>query len=169
VVQFYAGWTVVNVVIEGPDGGGKSTLARTLSDALDMRVQQGSGPPKRPGEIERRTRDYLAMRSTLFDRHPCVSQTMYGQLRGETLSPDMASLIIDFYRSPVLFVYCRSTDDSRHVVKEGENPQHIKLLHSQYDTLVSLYDRWALRHARLIYRIGDDVEELTDIIRVIAC
>lgn len=159
----------MNVVLEGPDGGGKSTLAKMLGEALDMRVQQGSGPPKRPGEIERRMREYMQMRSTIFDRHPAVSQVVYGQLRGETMSPELASLVIDFYHSPVLFVYCRSTDASRHEVKPGEDPAHVATLTQRYSELVRHYDAWALDHAKLLYRIGDDTAELTDIIRVIAC
>lgn len=145
-------------------------MAKAIGQALGMRVQQGSGPPKRPGEIERRTREYLSMRGTVFDRHPAVSQPVYGQLRGETLSDQMASLVLETHSGGHLMVYCRTVDGlSRHVVKEGEDPSHIRALVDGYDRVVAAYDRWALRHAKLIYRIGDDVEELIDIVRVIAC
>jgi len=156
--------------VEGPDGGGKSTLCRAIGEALQMRVQQGSGPPKRPGEIERRTREYLSMRGTVFDRHPAVSQPVYGQIRGEVMSPQLASLVLETHSGGHLFVYCRTVDGlSRHVVKSGEDPAHVKKLTENYEQIVEAYDRWALRHAKLIYRIGDDVEELIDIVRVIAC
>ena len=60
----------MNVVLEGPDGGGKSRLAEYLGAALEMYVQQGSGPPKAPGEVEKRARKYLGLENVIFDRHP---------------------------------------------------------------------------------------------------
>lgn len=159
----------MNVILEGPDGGGKSTLAAYLGGALDLRVQQGSGPPKNHQEIEDRLASYLAMDNLIFDRHPAVSQCIYGTLRGETMTASFDRMVEQLYGQKPLFVYCRATDASRHVVKAGEDPAHIDVINRRYTTLVELYDRWALQHAQLIYRIGDDRSELTDIIRVLAC
>lgn len=158
-----------NVVLEGPDGSGKSTLAKALGDALDMRVQQGSGPPKRPGEIERRLREYLNMRGTIFDRHPAVSQVIYATLRDETTTAEYMELVKKFYESTPVLIYCRSYDVSRHVVKDGEDPEHIRKINDRYVELVRWYDSWALKRAHLIYRIGDEIDQLVDIVRVIAC
>lgn len=156
----------MNVILEGSDGSGKSTLARRLSEELDVHLQLGDGPPKRPGEIESRMQRYLGMTDTIFDRHPGVSQVIYGQLRSETMSPAMSSLVIELYHRPNLFIYCRATNASRHVVKEGEDPAHVETLTQRYAELVRLYDEWALGAANLIYRIGDDVSRVVELVRV---
>lgn len=155
----------MNVVLEGPDGGGKSTLAQALSTHLDMRVQEGAGPPKAPGEIEARLRSYLGMTETIFDRHPAVSQPIYASIRGELLTEQFATLLLDFYRTPTVLVYVRSTCVLNHVVKPGESEGHIKMLTDRYQELVSAYDDWALRNAHLVWRIGDDVERLANMLR----
>lgn len=146
----------MNVVLEGPDGGGKSYLAEAIAEATGMRIQQGSGPPRRPGEIEQRLRDYDVMEDVVFDRHPAVSQPIYARLRGETMSPEFWGLVDRFYRSQSIIIYCRAESPARHVVKPGENPEHIAAVHDRYPQLLSMYDEWAAKRAHLVYRIEDN-------------
>jgi len=157
----------VNVVLEGPDGGGKSTLAEILSRELRMRVQQGSGPPRAPGEVEARARSYLEMDGVIFDRHPCVSQPIYGRLRCEEITLELHQLCTQFYGMPDVRIYCRSTTIDRHRVKDGEDPRHVELLSREYKYLVAAYDEWAMQHAHVFYRIGDDVERLVAMIATV--
>ena len=158
----------MNVILEGPDGGGKSTLAAKLGKTIGARVQVGNGPPRNASEIEGRMRDYNAMLDVIFDRHPCVSQPIYGALRGEDVTSLQRALIDEFYGTHNLFIYCRATSVGRHAVKAGEDPQHIAILTSRYAELVTAYDVWALTHANVVYRIGDDVSQIVDIVRVVA-
>lgn len=158
----------MNVVLEGPDGGGKSTLAELMSKATGMRVQQGSGPPRAPGEIEGRLTQYLAMTGVIFDRHPAVSQPIYAGLRAETMSEEFWSLVDRFYTTHLVIVYCRSTSVARHVVKPGEDPNHVAALTQRYQDLVRMYDSWATRRAHLTYRIGDSALDVVDIVRHVA-
>lgn len=145
----------MNVILEGPDGGGKSTLAGHLSKLWNLRLQEGSGPPKKEGEIEQRLAGYLKMENTIFDRHPAVSEPIYTRIRQKQVSLEFKALTNAFYQQNNLFIYCRSTTNTRHVVKPGEDPRHIEALNANYDTLVQLYDQWALRHAHHIYRIEE--------------
>lgn len=155
----------MNVVLEGPDGAGKSYLAEAIAAATGMRVQQGSGPPRQPGEIERRMRDYAQMEDVIFDRHPAVSQPIYASLRGEEMSAEFWSLVDGFYRTRPVIVYCRSESPARHVVKSGENPTHIAAVNERYPFLVRAYDEWAPRHAHLLYRIEDGLLDV--VVRII--
>lgn len=157
----------MNIVLEGPDGGGKSTLAEKISAVTGLRVQQGSGPPRGVGEIEARMTAYLALDGVVFDRHPAVSQSVYGAMRGEGFSEEFVRLRDQFYDSGPLMVYCRSTTASRHVVKPGESEDHVRLLTLRYSHLVEAYDAWALKHAQLLYRIGDSVDCLVELISTV--
>lgn len=145
----------MNVILEGPDGSGKSTLAKLIAQLTGLPIQEGSGPPRRPGEIEDRLERYLGLDGRIFDRHPAVSQPIYARIRGEALSPRFQELVSQFYQRGDLLVYCRATSPDRHVVKEGENPEHIRKLTDGYSGLVEGYDQWAVCHAQLIYRIRD--------------
>lgn len=155
----------MNVVVEGPDGGGKSTLCAVLAKELGMRVQVGDGPPKTPGEIERRLRRYIEMDDVIFDRHPAISQPIYGKLRGEPPSVEFLDMVGEFYTFPAVFVYCRSTTVDHHVVKAGEDPSHVATLTARYLDLVCEYDRWACDRANLIYRFQQDSPLVVDAIR----
>lgn len=157
----------MNIVLEGPDGGGKSTLGEFLSINLDARLQQGSGPPRTPDEIRQRASQYLRMTDTVFDRHPCISQPIYGTMRGVGADLPGDSLVREFYAQRPLVIYCRSVSAERHRVKDGENPAHVEMLTARYIQLVQLYDAWAMDHAHVVYRIGDDQGLILDICRAV--
>jgi len=157
----------VNVVVEGADAGGKSTLCSIVSRALGVRVQQGSGPPREPGEIERRASEYLKMSGVIFDRHPCVSQPVYGMMRKEPLSPEFLQLVDRFYAQGNLIVFCRSTSIERHEVKADEKADHVAALERNFGLVTLTYEVWAMQRAHVIYRIGDDTQRIVDICRVV--
>lgn len=145
----------MDIVLEGPDGGGKSTLARHLSQALDMPVQPSEGPPKYKGEINKRIERYLSYdRPYIFDRHPVISQTIYNQIRvgddPELVSPSLAAL---FGAKPSIFVYVRAPSFARHVIKPHDTARHLKQISDNYQLLVEMYDKWALATAEIVYRI----------------
>jgi predicted HAD superfamily Cof-like phosphohydrolase len=146
------------IVIEGPDASGKSTLAAYIAQALDAPVQQSEGPPKYPGEMKIRLQRYEHLPpSTIFDRHPVVSEEMYCYALGRQLDIPAAT-INAFYRSNPTFIYCdpQDRDLSRHDIKEHDSPEHLLALHENFDRLREAYRSWAVTHAHIIYRIGDD-------------
>lgn len=148
----------MDIIIEGPDGGGKSTLAQALSECLDMPIQGSEGPPQYDGEINDRIRRYLAYdRPYIFDRHPVISQPIYGSVRlgkPQTVTKELAEL---FYNRAYMFIYVRSQSLTRHTLKSYDTPEHLSTITKNYDTIVKFYDTWALSHANLIYRMKDPV------------
>lgn len=159
---------MANIVLEGPDGGGKSTLAAKLVQYLNDRAiniasgslwsyQHSGGPPKDDLEIDARTRAFLAFDHVVFDRHPTISNPIYSAIFHGTPGPSLA-LIHRFYAQQPIIIYCRSTDAQRHVVKQDDLlGKHLPKLNAEYHRLVYTYDQWAVERANIIYRIGDDV------------
>lgn len=146
------------IILEGIDNTGKSTLADYLSPRLFLPIQRSEGPPHYPGEMNIRLQRYHLLGDVIFDRHPVVSQDIYGTMRSHQGVYDPAWRI-RLYSSNPLFIYCDPSDDrklNQHVVKERETVQHVDQVSQHYDDLLRLYRAWAIRHAHLIYRIGDN-------------
>jgi hypothetical protein len=152
------------IVLEGIDASGKSTLGELIAAACGLTVQESEGPPKGPGEINERIVRYSGMKNTIFIRHPCVSQPIYGKIRREIDDLD-TRLIGEFYRKRPFFIYCDPGDRDallKHKIKPGEDPSHIAALNHRYGELLALYRAWAIRRAHIIYRIGDDRNEIIE-------
>lgn len=149
------------IVVEGVDNSGKSTLIRTLQNILPLYDTQGSeGPPKYAGEMNKRVELYLTThpKRMIYDRHPCVSQPIYGTMRShlDAINP---RLIEQFYRKQPFFIYCDGGDRgmSAHTFNpETDTKEHLDAVRANYAKLLIQYRHWAAQHAHVVCRIGDD-------------
>ena len=156
------------VVFEGCDAAGKSTLIAAVNKALGHRfvVQPSEGPPKFPGEMAQRVERYAAMGDVIFDRHPCVSQPIYGMLRGAR-DPIPQEMIDRFYARRPLFIYCRPRTNrlENHEFHEGvDSEAHLKEVERNYANLLAHYELWARKHAHITYTLGKDFDLMVDVI-----
>lgn len=85
------------VVVEGPDGGGKTTLIGVLKEAfptLEVRPRAATSKGGPQGSMEKyileEEKILAGMRWSLWDRHPIISEPIYGPLTrgGLDQSPD---------------------------------------------------------------------------------
>lgn len=154
----------MNIIIEGPDNSGKSTLVKTIASRTGMTIQAGEGPEKYPGEIVERTRRYLKLQGRLFDRHPAISQNIYGRFReGATMIPD--ELLQEFYSQGNLIIFCSSVDVGAHELKDYDTPTHVKMVEDNKQAIEEAYRFWAGVRADIRYQVGDDLELLFFAIR----
>lgn len=147
-----------HIIIEGPDGSGKSTLVAGLSSLLGFGVVRGKGPEKYPGEILDRAESYLKLLDspvpTIFDRHPCISHPIYSRFTPVTQMP--APLANRIYRVPgVLIISCRPSSvhqlSDDHVAKDYDTPTHLRAVSSHHTEICRAYEQWAQGHAHLHY------------------
>lgn len=154
----------MNIVLEGPDGSGKSTLAQYIGQSLGWSIVQSEGPERYPGEINERISRYLVMDGVIFDRHPCISQSIYSAFNGTTV-PD-ASLMYRFFQSRPLMIWCAAQDLSNHKPREEvDSPDHLRMLENFSAAIIHAYEQWALSMANIHYRIGDDCREIVAMIK----
>ncbi len=154
----------MNIILEGPDNSGKSTLAQHIATRTGRTIIASEGPEKWPGEINERVRRYAIHNDVLFDRHPCVSQPIYGQIRKNTqVEP---ALLEAFYASSPLFIYCEGRGLEEHVLKDHDSEEHIRAVYENHQWLSDQYLLWALDHAALTYRIGNSIPDLLDKIEI---
>lgn len=155
----------IDIVFEGPDNTGKSTLIKKLTRALPWEVIRSEGPERFPGEIDIRITSYLVnhSRGVIYDRHPAISEGMYAFMRN---APGPSQLSMDrFYATSPLIIYCRPAEGrdllEGHVVNpEVDTEEHLRLIRNNFSRMWSQYDDWALQRAHFLYRIGDDDDRL---------
>lgn len=153
----------MNIVLEGPDNSGKSTLASFLAAHIRRPIVASEGPDQYPGEINDRIRRYEYFRGVIFDRHPCISQPIYGRYRSATEVDQR--LIHRFMDSRPLFIYCRGRDLANHVEKKVDTPEHLASVKANHSMICRAYDEWAVQHAHLWYRVGDNMHQLLNLVQ----
>lgn len=156
------------IVLEGPDGGGKTTLADQLHGILSWPIVNSKGPPADQEELLTRIDTYRKMgKRIIFDRHPVISNTIYGKIAPR---PEIPQPMIDqFYFGPAFIIYCRSTDPRRAIPKKDfDTEELIKTYTENYEKLVWYYDEWALKHANYIWRIHEPKHPLIAAVRSFA-
>lgn len=157
----------MNIILEGPDNSGKSTLAEHLGTFMGLEVVKSEGREKWPGEVNDRIRRYNSQyNKVIYDRHPVVSQTLYNLIKTNT--PVDEELLQQFYQEKNILVYCRPLIERKmegHVAKDYDEPEYLATIEEKYGPLVKLYDEWALSHAHFLYRIGDDRTRLLEALK----
>ncbi len=146
----------MNYVIEGPDGTGKSTLAALLSQRLKLPIIQGEGPPKSFAEFHDRVARYERYDNVIFDRHPCISEDIYGPImgRGSILTFNERR---NFFATNPFIIYVRPTthelrDHQRH---DHESVEHHARVAQYHKDICVAYDHAMLNMAHYIYHRTD--------------
>lgn len=157
----------MNIVIEGPDGSGKSTLCELLSLHTGRVVVGGEGPSKGPGDFDRRIRRLMQYHEVIFDRHPAVSGPIYNRFRDNVIDNPSRALTFAFYAQPNFFVYCQPTAATSWVPDnvEVDTPAYNAWLEQNHAGICREYEAWAMQCANAIYRVGDDLDRFVKLIK----
>ena len=142
----------MNVILEGPDNSGKSTLAEYLQESIYWPVKDGEGPPKSRSDLMDRVDRYMNMKRYILDRHPVISELIYGMtLRGECRVPDR--YVYEFYNQPNLVIYCRNVERGLHGHQPSlfDTEEHTAQLEEGYGRVLRAYDAWAKTRAHIWY------------------
>jgi hypothetical protein len=104
------------IIVEGPDGGGKSRLVRRLADSLQMGVaEKVVGSDTNPlTDLAAWTEDnvHLGFQHRIFDRHRLISEPIYGPATRSKQDPKFCDLgwvnemMWAFYQCRPIIIYC---------------------------------------------------------------
>lgn len=145
------------IIIEGLDATGKSTLAHRIHVLTGAPIQPSQGPEKYPGEIIKRIEHYFTLPdNTIYDRHPLISQFIYGQLSNKTLPPPY--LLQELKRRNPYVIEALPQNLGTHQLKEHDTPEHLAIV-AQRDKLQHLYEGFLSFHFPLRHSYTFDTME----------
>ena len=136
------------VVVEGPDGAGKSTLIYRLKQESKRHfvVLHRANPPENVSQIVGAT-DILSAASfsdvnVVCDRHPFISEPIYGlTLRGKNLLEGLyghSMLRATLADTVDRVIYCRPPIEV--IVENAKNQHQLSGVHERILTLIEAYD-----------------------------
>ena len=152
----------MNILIEGPDGTGKSTLAEALSTATGRPIVRSPGPPKNKQEIIERAEAALSTDGVIFDRHPIISEWVYGAFRPTgTMLPDryMDALL----KQSNFIVWCNRS--MNHTIKVHDTLDHLKMVEERHDAIAARYTVLLLGRCHYIHDCRDPITETARLIK----
>lgn len=134
-----------SVILEGPDGAGKSTLAKFLSELLGLPVIHTGGPPDSKTALEAKLE--LCRQHGLFDRVPMISDPIYSTIAARPLYIPRHELMEELARMNPVVVYCRGKtrrmwENISQERKAHKSPDHLKQVMVEYSQVVDLYDEF---------------------------
>lgn len=131
------------IIIEGPDGSGKTFTADAVSSAVNLQKYPTQGPPKSPSEIVKRIMHTMCLDDHVFDRFPLISEMVYGPiLRNDDTFSYMwlDRLIPDKY----IVVYCRPSIETilenSLKTKPHKSADHISSVINKWKLIIDEYD-----------------------------
>lgn len=136
------------VLLEGPDGGGKTTLAQRLLKGTGhpTLLVKRSGPPGAVETLNAQAK-WIADQADsglniIADRHPIISDSIYGPVVRKESTPfwEPAEVARTIHRTDTLIVYCRPHYARMDVSRRAED--QMEGVHQNYRALVNEYDRW---------------------------
>lgn len=135
------------VIIEGPDGAGKSTLAKRLAVHLGVEVFHSGGPPMDIKHLQlKMDKIKKNYRSHVIDRTPHISEPIYAPVNGRRVFIPIDVLHKELSDLKPLIIYCRlksavdmfkAIDRSK---KLHKSPEHLREVMEQYSKVVQKYD-----------------------------
>ena len=147
------------IVIEGPDGSGKTTLAYKLAEHTNWLYYHGGDPPKTKAEVDDRIYKMQsdARRPVIYDRCTLISEQIYGPIfrnKNHVDYPD--SRLLDLYSEGVTIIYCRPYQLAMPVQRIDEDREHHEATLDKQRNLLSAYDQFFIKYPHVRYNFQEN-------------
>jgi len=147
----------MNIILEGPDNCGKSTLALAIHNATGWPIKEKEGRPADWEGLLAKLRIYERIDGMIIDRHPILTQSVYGILRSD---PDIPDEFMDrFIARNDLIIYCRalrSLED--HKPSPTDNQFHLQMIERHHDKILAIYDNVGINFANIVYTMYEQTD-----------
>jgi hypothetical protein len=149
------------IVIEGPDGAGKSTLRDRLAADLGRTPIHTGGPTRTVTDVRRRNEAMLGFErgKVIFDRVSAISDNIYRQAEGRPILVPFEEQLAFLHKFGVVIVYCRLKSSAEMIEYIDQTPKphkpadYLEKVISVHPRIVELYDETM----KLVQRSGISV------------
>lgn len=129
----------MNIVVEGPDNAGKSTLIKFLESNLRRSVVHNTVDKDSDSVMAKQAKELSLEGDTIYDRSAVVSEYIYCLVLGRTpVIPVNISDVADLCDNTVM-VFCLPPLDKVLATSKDEMPgvvENLEALYNQYDNLI---------------------------------
>lgn len=135
------------VIVEGPDGAGKSTLIQVLAEGLGRSLVHTGGPRATKEEVDEAMRMVEVRQAGLFDRCSHISNPIYASVDGrqDPFTPEEYRARLASFKPIVVYCRLRSVDRMLSLIlsttKAHKPPEYLETVRKSYPKIVDLYDR----------------------------
>lgn len=134
------------IVVEGPDGAGKSTLIKSLQIAhhgltLAPRACTSLAGPLSGVELVRWLRTYGVMPGYVYDRHPCISGPVYDAVYADPVEEWVGGWVrgtLHELRESARVIYCRPP--RREIIKSINENVQMEGVDRKIHQIIDTYD-----------------------------
>lgn len=135
------------VIVEGPDGAGKSTLAEKLSYDLSIPFVHTGGAAKDLAELMARMEKVQETPGpAIIDRCPHISDAIYKRAMGQPLFMNPLVAWKDLMTVGPMIIYCRLQDPAEMLTaivetkKDHKPPEYLERVRQEYPEILHGYD-----------------------------
>jgi hypothetical protein len=150
------------IIVEGPDGAGKSTLVKWLNEQIeDSFVTRWNIPPKTKRQLDRNLEvSWLLIKcgkSIIQDRSPWITEPIYNALKnGTNRKCTWLPYQMQLNSLQPIIIYCRPPYE---VIREHaatgssplDTPKYLKWIGTNIDKLIALYDSFFAPMESFVY------------------
>lgn len=135
------------IIVEGPDGAGKTTIVEALQERFDFPIAQRVVTQDAVAMVD--LQDWVdnnleeGFQRTIFDRHRLISETIYGPILRTAAQPGFTRLswlgprMKRFYQLEPIIIYCLPPIEI--VAKNIEGDENNRVVWEKFEAIYSAY------------------------------